>query len=94
MPQTLDKRVFLLYNKYTRQKKNAYGGKKNVGKLFVSQRKSKKGNFYKCIVFAPENDSLKEIVLSFDELTMHRLAEMEGCTLANYVVEESEEEMQ
>lgn len=64
------------------------------GKLFVSQRKSKKGNFYKCIVFAPENDFLQEIVLSFDELTMHRLAEMEGCTLANYVVDESEEEMQ
>lgn len=64
------------------------------GKLFVSQRKSKKGHFYKCIVFAPENDFLQEIVLSFDELTMHRLAEMEGCTLANYVVDESEEEMQ
>lgn len=63
------------------------------GKLFVSQRKSKKGNFYKCIVFAPENESLKEIVLSFDELTMHRLADMEGCTLADYVVEEHEEEM-
>lgn len=62
------------------------------GQLFVSQRKSKKGNFYKCIVFAPEDEPLKEIVLSFDELTMHRLAEMEGCTLANYVVEEREEE--
>ena len=61
------------------------------GKLFVSQRKSKKGNFYKCIVFAPENESLKKIVLSFDELTMHRLAEMEGCTLADYVVEEPQE---
>lgn len=62
------------------------------GKLFVSQRKSKKGNFYKCIVFAPENESLKKIVLSFDELTMHRLAEMEGCTLSDYVVEEPQEE--
>lgn len=62
------------------------------GELFVSQRKSKKGNFFKCIVFAPENKSLKEIVLSFDELTMHRLAGMEGCTLAEYVVEEHEEE--
>lgn len=62
------------------------------GKLFVSQRKSKKGSFYKCIVFAPENESLKEIVLSFDELTMHRLAEMEGCMLADYVVEEYETE--
>lgn len=62
------------------------------GELFVSQRRSKKGNFYKCIVFAPENKSLKEIVLSFDELTMHRLAEMEGCTLADYAVEEREEE--
>lgn len=62
------------------------------GKLFVSQRKSKKGNYYRCIVFAPEDESLKEVVLSFDELTMHRLAEMEGCTLADYVVEEHETE--
>lgn len=63
------------------------------GKLFVSQRKSKKGNYYKCIVFAPEDESLKEIVVSFDELTMRRLAEMEGCTLADYVVEEDETEV-
>lgn len=62
------------------------------GKLFVSQRKSKKGNYYKCIVFAPEDESLKEIVVSFDELVMYRLAEMEGCTLAGYVVEERETE--
>lgn len=62
------------------------------GKLFVSQRKSKKGNYYKCIVFAPEDESLKEIVLSFDELAMHRLAEMEGCTLADYAIEEPETE--
>lgn len=62
------------------------------GKLFVSQRKSKKGNPYKCIVFVPEDESLKEIVLSFDELTMHRLAEMEGCMLADYVVEEDKTE--
>lgn len=62
------------------------------GKLFVSQRKSKKGGSYKCIVFAPEDKALKEIVVSFDELTMHRLAEMEGCTLADYAVEEPETE--
>ena len=62
------------------------------GKLLVSQRKSKKGNYYKCIVFVPEDKSLKEIVLSFDELTMHRLAEMEGCTLADYAIEEPETE--
>ena len=62
------------------------------GKLFVSQRKSKKGNYYKCIVFAPEDKSLKEIVISFDELVMYHLAEMEGCTLADYVVEEHETE--
>lgn len=58
------------------------------GKLFVSQRKSKKGVYYKCIVFAPENDFLREFVVSFDELTMHRLAEMEGCTLAEYAIDE------
>ena len=62
------------------------------GKLFVSQRKSKKGNYYKCVVFAPEDKSLKEIVISFDELVMYHLAEMEGCTLADYVVEEHETE--
>lgn len=62
------------------------------GKLFVSQRKSKKGNYYKCVVFVPEDKSLNEIVLSFDELTMHRLAEMEGCTLSDYAVEEHETE--
>lgn len=62
------------------------------GKLFVSQRKSKKGNYYKCVVFVPEDESLKEIVISFDELLMYRLAEMEGCTLSNYVVEEHETE--
>ena len=62
------------------------------GKLFVSQRKSKKGNYYKCIVFAPEDESLKEIVISFDELVMYRLAEMEGCTLADYAIEEHKTE--
>lgn len=62
------------------------------GKLFVSQRKSKKGNYYRCIVFVPENKPSKEIVLSFDELTMYRLAEMEGCSLAEYEVEEYETE--
>lgn len=62
------------------------------GRLYVSQRKSKKGGSYKCIVFVPENESLKEIVVSFDELTMHRLAEMEGCTLANYAIEENKTE--
>lgn len=64
------------------------------GKLYVAQRKSKKGNYYRCIVFAPENGASKEIVLSFDQLTMHCLAEMEGCTLADYVVEEYETEVQ
>lgn len=62
------------------------------GKLFVSQRKSKKGNSYKCIVFVPEDESLKKIVVSFDELTMHRLAEMEGCTLAEYAIEDEDDE--
>lgn len=62
------------------------------GRLFVSRRKSKKGSSYKCIVFVPENESQKEIVVSFDELIMYRLAEMEGCTLADYAVEEPEAE--
>lgn len=62
------------------------------GNLFVSRRKSKKGKYYKCIVFAPENESFKELVISFDELTMHRLAEMEGCTLAAYAIEDDEDD--
>lgn len=62
------------------------------GKLFVSQRKSKKGNFYRCIVFSPEDETLKDLVLSFDELMMYRLAEMEGCTLEECIIEESDEE--
>ena len=82
----------MLYNKVARQKKTYGGEKKMFGKLFVSQRRSKKGNYYKCIVFVPEDASLKEIVISFDELTMHRLAEMEGCTLADYAIEEPETE--
>lgn len=63
------------------------------GNLYVSQRKSKKGNCYKCVVFAPENKSLKAIVLTFDELVMYRLADMEGCTFTDYVVEEDETEV-
>lgn len=63
------------------------------GNLFVSQRKSKKGDFYRCIVFAPENESIKEFVVSFDELTMYRLAEMEGCTLADYTTKKYETEV-
>lgn len=62
------------------------------GKIFVAQRRSKKGKYYKCIVFAPENEYLKEIVVSFDELTMRRLAEMEGCTLSEYVVDDEDDE--
>lgn len=62
------------------------------GKLFVARRKSKKGNYYKCIVFVPEDKSLKKIVVSFDELTMHRLAEMEGCTLSAYAIEDEDYE--
>lgn len=62
------------------------------GKLFVAQRRSKRGKYYKCIVFDPENEDSKEFVVSFDELTMRRLAEMEGCTLAEYVIDEEEDE--
>ena len=58
------------------------------GKLYVACRKSAKGNYYKCVVFQPENIDTPPITVSFDENLMYKLAEMEGCLLREYVVDE------
>lgn len=58
------------------------------GKLYVARRKSAKGNFYKCVVFRSEDIKIPPIVVSFDESLMYRLAEIEGCLLRDYVVDE------
>lgn len=61
------------------------------GKIYVARRKSAKGNFYKCVVFQPENVDTPPVTISFDETLMYKLAEMEGCLLREYVVDEVDE---
>lgn len=58
------------------------------GKIYVARRKSAKGNFYKCVVFQSEDVNIPSITISFDELLMFKLAEMEGVSLREYVVDE------
>ena len=58
------------------------------GKLYVARRKSAKGNCYKCVVFQPENVDAPPITISFDETLMYKLAELEGCLLREYVIDE------
>lgn len=61
------------------------------GKIYVARRKSAKGNSYKCVVFQPENVDTPPVTISFDENLMYKLAEMEGCLLREYVVDEVDE---
>lgn len=58
------------------------------GKLYVARRKSAKGNYYKCVAFQPEDVDTPPITISFDETLIYKLAEMEGCLLREYVVDE------
>lgn len=58
------------------------------GRIYVARRKSAKGNFYKCVVFQSEDLKMPPITVSFDESLMYRLAEIEGCLLRDYVVDE------
>lgn len=58
------------------------------GKLYVARRKSAKGNYYKCVAFQPENVDTPPIIISFDEMLMYKLAELEGCLLREYAVDE------
>lgn len=60
------------------------------GKIYVARRKSAKGNFYRCVVFRPEDIKIPPIVVSFDEKLMYRLAEIECCLLRDYVVDEAD----
>ena len=61
------------------------------GKVKVLRRKSKKGGMYDALVFFPDEDIVgmeKGIVLSFDRLTMYRLADMEGVAYEDFVEED------
>lgn len=61
------------------------------GKLKVLRRKSKKGNVYDALVFFPDGvfARLDEgIVVSFDRLTMYRLADVEGVAYEELVEED------
>lgn len=60
------------------------------GKLKVLRRKSKKGGLYDVLVFFPDADIVgteKGLVVSFDKLTMYRLADLE-CVAYEDLVEE------
>lgn len=61
------------------------------GKLKVLRRKSKKGGMYDALVFFPDADIAgmeKGIVVSFDKLTMYRLADAEGIAYEELVEED------
>jgi hypothetical protein len=65
--------------------------KKMDGKLKVLRRKSKKGGIYDALVFFPDEDIAgmkKGIVVSFDKLTMYRLADAEGVVYEELVEED------
>ena len=72
-------------------KKNIKGEKKMDGKLKVLRRKSKKGGMYDALVFFPDENIAgmeKGIVVSFDKLTMYRLADLEGVVYEELVEED------
>lgn len=61
------------------------------GKLKVLRRKSKKGGMYDALVFFPDEDIAgmkKGVVVSFDKLTMYRLADAEGVAYEELVEED------
>ena len=61
------------------------------GKLKVLRRKSKKGGMYDALVFFPDEDIAgmeKGFIVSFDKLTMYRLADIEGVTYEGLVEED------
>lgn len=65
--------------------------KKMDGKLKVLRRKSKKGGMYDALVFFPDEDIAgleKGFVVSFDKLTMYRLADVEGVAYEDLVAED------
>lgn len=61
------------------------------GKLKLLRRKSKKGGIYDVLVFFPDEVIVgidKGIVVSFDKLTMYRLADVEGVAYEDLVEED------
>lgn len=61
------------------------------GQLKILRRKSARGKIYDALVFFPDEeikDMEKGLVLSFDRITMYRLAEAEGVTLEQYIEED------
>lgn len=61
------------------------------GKLKVLRRKSKKGGMYDALVFFPNEDIAgmeKGFIVSFDKLTMYRLADVEGVAYEELVEED------
>lgn len=61
------------------------------GKLKVLRRKSKKGDIYDALVFFPDADVAgmeKGLVVSFDKLTMYRLADAEGVAYEKLIEED------
>lgn len=61
------------------------------GKLKVLRRKSKKCGMYDALVFFPDENIAgmeKGFVVSFDKLTMYRLADMESVAYEDLVEED------
>lgn len=61
------------------------------GKLKVLRRKSKKGAMYDALVFFPDEDIAgleKGFVVSFDKLTLYRLADVEDVAYEELVEED------
>lgn len=61
------------------------------GKLKVLRRRSKKGGMYDALVFFPTEDIAgmeKGFVVSFEKLTMYRLADAEGIAYEELVEED------
>ena len=73
------------------KKKNKGDKKKMDGKLKVLRRRSKKGGMYDALVFFPNEDIAgmeKGFVVSFEKLTMYRLADAEGVAYEELVEED------
>ena len=61
------------------------------GKLKVLRRKSKKGGMYDVLVFFPDEKIARVengIIVSFEKLTMYRLADVEGVAYEDLVEED------
>lgn len=61
------------------------------GKLKVLRRKSKKGGVYDVLVFFPDENIAgmgKGFIVSFEKLTMYRLAAIEGVAYEELVEED------